>query len=431
MVLRHQLKLKNDEANHLKELDTFKSQLFTNLTHEFRTPLTVILGMTNQLATGKWQSTLETKEKGRISNALRLIGSNGKNLLLLINQLLDLSKLENKSFTLHLKQQDIIPYLSYLTESYQSYAGDNQLTLRFSTQIDSLMMDFDPEQLKQVLTNLISNALKFTPSGGDIVIAVSKAAEWLHLEVKDTGIGIAVKDIPHIFDRFYQVDSTATRIAQGTGIGLAHTQALVNIMGGQITVASEVGKGTSMLVSIPITKNEAISKAYDEELLTVGTESVSGIRNPPLPLDFTSISGESLDASLPHLLIIEDNPDVVMFLKSCLDDAYHILVAHDGNTGIEIALEHIPDFIISDVMMPGKDGFQVLDALKNDERTSHIPIILLTAKADMVSRLSGLRRGADAYLAKPFDVEELLVQIAVLLENRKRMAIFFQDVATG
>jgi CheY-like chemotaxis protein/two-component sensor histidine kinase len=356
---------------------------------------------------------------------LRLIGSNGKNLLQLINQLLDISKLENKSFTLHLKQQDIIPYLRFLTESYQSYASDNQLTLRYLPQIDSLMMDFDQEQLKQVLTNLISNALKFTPSGGDIVIAVSKADENLHLEVKDSGIGIAVKDIPHIFDRFYQVDSTTTRIAQGTGIGLAHTQALVNIMGGRIAVESEVGKGTSVLVSIPVTNNEAIVKAYDDAFLPAGIESVSGIRNPPQSVDFRSIGGESLDSSLPYLLIIEDNPDVVTYLKSCLDDAYHIWVAYNGNTGIEIALEHIPDFIISDVMMPGKDGFQVLDALKNDERTSHIPIMLLTAKADMVSKLSGLRRGADAYLAKPFEVEELLVQIAVLLDNRKRMAVYF------
>jgi signal transduction histidine kinase/DNA-binding response OmpR family regulator/ligand-binding sensor domain-containing protein len=445
LQLQHQVKLNFEEANRLKELDTFKSQLFTNLTHEFRTPLTVILGMAKQLSVGSRQSSVSSNQSSVNSNqsavisrqsavtedekmvsGLKLIESNGKNLLHLINQLLDLSKLENKSFQLNLKQGDIVPYLRYVTESFQSYANGNNLSLRFFTTIEKLVMDFDPEQIKQVMTNLVSNALKFTPSGGDIMVKLSNTQGNLIIEVKDTGIGIASHDIVHIFDRFFQVDSSSTRSSQGTGIGLAHAQELLKIMGGSISVESEFNKGTRFVVHLPITNDAILLKNNGAIMDTTDLVSIPGMRMKEMKEDVSSfIDGSSSGSSMPQLLIIEDNPDVVLYLKSCLEDTYQIGVAYNGKIGIEKALEHIPDFIISDVMMPEKDGYQVCDTLKNDERTSHIPIILLTAKADAASRIAGLRRGADAYLAKPFDVEELLVQISVLLDNRHRMANHF------
>jgi DNA-binding response OmpR family regulator/nitrogen-specific signal transduction histidine kinase len=424
-LLRHQLKLEHEEANRLKDLDTFKSQLFTNLTHEFRTPLTVILGMAKQLGVGSEKPAVGSIDKEKLVNGLKLIENNGKNLLHLINQLLDLSKLENKSFKLHLKQGDIVPYLRYVTEAFQSYANGKNLSLRFFTTIESLLMDFDPEQIKQVMTNLISNALKFTPSGGDIAVKLVKSQEKLGIVVTDTGIGISTKDLPHIFDRFYQADNSTNR-AGGTGIGLAHTQELVKIMGGSIAVESEIGRGTRINVELPITNKEAVSNDHADVLSSLTPGAIAGITMQPITDDALFFADEeSLNSSLPQLLIIEDNPDVVVYLKSCLESAYQIVVAYNGKIGIEKAFEYIPDFIISDVMMPEKDGYEVCDALKNDERTSHIPIILLTAKADAASRIAGLRRGADAYLAKPFDVEELLVQIKVLLDNRRRMASYF------
>ncbi len=424
--LQHQFKLKYEEANRLKELDTFKTQVYTNLTHEFRTPLTVILGMTNQLEAGSWQSTMTEKEKGKVDNALKLIGNNGKNLLHLINQLLDLSKLENKSFQLHLKQADIVPYLRYVTESFQSYANGNNLSLRFMTTFESLLMHFDAEQIKQVMTNLISNAMKFTPSGGDIIVKLTTSDGTLGIHVTDTGIGISANDLPYIFDRFYQVDSSSTRSAQGTGIGLAHAQELVKMMGGTITVTSELTKGTGFHVTVPVTNNTAVSNNAKQNGQDMQSLSVQGSYQSGLMKENQSFSQPDVSESAsPLLLIIEDNPDVVSYLRSCLDTQYQIIVAYNGGIGIEKAFEHIPDFIISDVMMPEKDGYQVCDALKNDERTSHIPIILLTAKADAASRMTGLRRGADAYLAKPFNVEELLLQISVLLENRRRIAAYF------
>lgn len=426
LVLQHQLKSERDEAARLKELDTFKSRLFTNLTHEFRTPLTVILGMAKQLTGGAWNSLVGTNEKARIAHGLTLIENNGKNLLQLINQLLDLSKLENESFNLQYIQGDIVPYQRYVTNSFQSYAEDNDLTLQFSSVPDALLMDFDPEQIKQVLTNLISNAIKFTPPGGIIKVNMHVAAEELVLEVLDTGVGISEKDLPHIMDRFYQADSSSTRSAQGTGIGLAHTQELLKVMGGRIDVESEVGKGTRVIIHLPI-RHEAPVMEKDMMPLPSRTHlSIPRISAEPVTDDPVLRAQESSgNEYTPQILIIEDNPDVVEYLKSCLESAYQIAVAYNGKTGTEKALEDIPDFIISDVMMPEMDGYQVCDRLKNDERTSHIPIILLTAKADAASRLTGLRRGADAYMAKPFSPEELSLQISTLLENRRRMAAHF------
>jgi signal transduction histidine kinase/ligand-binding sensor domain-containing protein/DNA-binding response OmpR family regulator len=424
LILQQQLKSEQDEAIRLKELDTFKSRLFTNLTHEFRTPLTVILGMAKQLAAGSWQLVVGSTEKKRVTHGLELIENNGKNLLQLINQLLDLSKLENKSFKLQQIQSDIIPYLRYLTESFLSLADDLDLSLHFISEKESLVMDFDAEQVKQIMTNLISNALKFTPAGGEVLVNASISAGRLQILVKDTGIGIAENDLPHILDRFYQVDSSSTRVAQGTGIGLAHTQELLKVMDGSIIVESELGKGTTVIIRLPIMHSEVMIGMNE---ITFSKPYVALERPAKEQItDDQPASQQSLtDIALPQLLVIEDNRDVVEYLRSCLETSFQVMVAYNGQEGVEKALELIPDFIISDVMMPLMDGFQVCDQLKNDEHTSHIPIILLTAKADVASRLTGLRRGADAYMAKPFSPEELDLQISALLENRQRMSNYF------
>ena len=413
LLLQNELKLEQKEAQRLKELDQFKSRLYTNITHEFRTPLTVILGMVGQI---------RDQPKMHLQEGTRLIENNSQNLLRLVNQLLDLSKLENKSFQLNLRQDDITPYLRYVTESFRSYANSQNLSLRFFTNLESLVMDYDPEQLKQVLTNLISNALKFTPSGGDIMVRLAETGGQLNIEVRDTGIGIAKEDLPYVFDRFYQVDSSHTRQSEGTGIGLAHTQELVKLMGGTISVKSEPGKGSTFMVHLPVIKKAPMSDGR-ASIQTPPSEVTALNHVRLLPEEHTSYTPHH--TSLPHLLLIEDNPDVVIYLKTCLEGLYQLDVAYNGKIGIEKALETIPDIIISDVMMPEKDGYQVCDALKNDERTSHIPIILLTAKAGINSKLIGLKRGADAYLTKPFDKQELLVQLEGLVERQKRLVAHF------
>jgi signal transduction histidine kinase/DNA-binding response OmpR family regulator len=431
LLLRHQLKTEHDEAKRLRELDTFKSQLFTNLTHEFRTPLTVILGMARQLTGGKWKSGLDEQESTRVTKGLQMIENNGKNLLQLINQLLDLSKLENSSFRLYPVQSDIVTYVRYVTESFKSYAEDLQIKIRFHADAQSLIMDFDPEQMRYVLTNLISNALKFTPPGGEVSVNVSEVDGAMQLVVKDTGVGIAAQDLPYVMDRFYQADSSNTRTAHGTGIGLAHTKELLKMMDGSIDVESELGKGTRVRIRIPV-KRESFPAGVEE--MTMPSKPHLNFTNryaKPSTTDTDSNGHASPhEFELPQLLIIEDNTDVVEYLTSCFEYEYGITVAYDGKEGVEKAFDVIPDIIISDVMMPELDGFQVCDRLKQDERTSHIPILLLTAKVDAASRLQGLRRGADAYVAKPFDPKELILQIAVMLENRRRMASYFSKSIT-
>jgi len=405
------LELQQKEATRLQEMDDFKSRVYTNLTHEFRTPLTVILGMARELA---------GTSSARVDEAGRLIEKNGQNLLRIINQLLDLSKLESRALTLHLVQGNLIAFAGYLMDSFRSYNESLHLTLRLDTNVDELWMDFDPVQLQQVFTNLLSNALKFTPPGGEVQVIVKEDGGEAVITVKDTGIGISREDLPHIFERFYQADLPSVRAGHGTGIGLAHTQELVKLMGGTITVESSPGEGSRFTIRLPIRRTATVQA-------------------DPYPLDLAAIPGRTWDASDPAMpvnsgptvLVIEDNRDVVQYLHTCLGGKYPLLVAYSGQEGIDLAMEHIPDLVISDVMMPGKDGFAVCDELKNDMRTSHIPILLLTGRADTASRITGIRRGADVFLAKPFDKEELLVHIEKLLERQRRMTAWLTKKIQG
>lgn len=419
-ILQNQLLLEQEEALRLKELDSFKSRLYTNLTHEFRTPLTVVLGMTDQLENESRQLKLEAPQKKNLKEGFQMIRRNGQSLLRLINQLLDLSKLENRSLQLHYVQADIINYVRYLTESFRALANSRNISLQFFSEVEKLDMDFDPDQLMQIFTNLISNALKFTPSGGAVNIRLAKADKAFMLEVKDTGFGIPASDLPYIFDRFYQVDASSTRSSEGTGIGLAHTQELVRLMEGSIEVNSFLGEGSCFQISLPV-RNLAAFSSVDQYLQQSSMTKIGKRLVPQLPLNEEG----------QKLLIIEDNPDVVTYLKSCLADSYQLEVAYNGRIGIEQALEHIPDLIICDVMMPEKDGFEVCEILKNDERTSHVPIVLLTAKADQHSRLTGLRSGADAYLSKPFNKKELLVRLEQLAILRTRLQQRYAKWAAG
>lgn len=415
--LQQKLRVEQEEAIRLKNLDSFKSKLYTNLTHEFRTPLTVILGMADQI---------KNQPEKYLDKGTNLIKSNGMNLLRLINQLLDLSKLEDKSFQLRLENGDFVSYLRYITESFQTFANTQNISLRFQSREDELLMDFDPEQIKQLMTNLISNAIKFTPSGGGVQVELKKLDELstAQIVVKDNGIGIEKKNLPHIFERFYQVDGSITREGEGSGIGLTHTLELVKLMNGTIEVSSEPNQGTSFIILFPIQDRLEYNPNLIQKELRSKVDAQKAVHTE------LNIADPVPDASShPSILIIEDNVDVVDYLKACLEDQFQLSVAFNGRIGIEKALEEIPDLIVSDVMMPEKDGYEVCDSLKNDIRTSHIPIILLTAKADISSKISGLRRGADAYLAKPFVKEELIVRLEQLIERQERMIRHFSTQA--
>ncbi|MEM9823648.1 MAG: tetratricopeptide repeat protein, partial [Bacteroidota bacterium] len=393
--LQEKLDCEHKEANRLKELDQFKSKLYTNLTHEFRTPLTVILGMSERL---------QKEPQKFIQEGTQIIERNGKNLLRIINQLLDLSKMENHSLQLQLQNSDMIAYLRYITESFSAYANGKNIALRFHSSEEHLLMDYDSEQIMQVMTNLLSNALKFTPSGGGVMIRVAKKQSDLEIRVSDNGIGIPKQALSQIFKRFYQVDDSITRGYEGTGIGLAHTKELIHLMEGQIEVESiyrqdvvDQVSGTTFIIRLPIKSSAPAMENHS----VLAPNNANSTKEVPLPVPGASITNQNL----PKLLVIEDNPDVVFYLRSCLENDYQLEVAYNGKVGLEKAFEVVPDLIVSDIMMPEKDGIEVCDILKNDERTSHIPVVLLTAKADLNSRLQGLRRGADAHLAKPFQKE--------------------------
>lgn len=396
------------EAQRLQEIDALKTRLYTNITHEFRTPLTIILGMARQVL---------DDPKNYFRQGLDMILRSGQNLLNLVNQMLDLSKLESGKMPLNFIQGNIISYLKYLAESFHSFAESSNIEIHFLSDLDELYMDYDPEKLQQVVSNLLSNAVKFTTKGGHVV---SGQEGTLKIKVKDTGVGISEAELPHIFDRFYQADNSRTRTGEGTGIGLTLVKELVKLMDGIIQVKSKIGLGSEFIVTLPV-RQQALEVTPLIPIKTI----VSTFKTPTLPVIETTPENNK-----PNILIIEDNADVVAYLATCLQNNYHIQVGKDGQEGIDIAIQNIPDLIITDVMMPYKDGFEVCQTLKKDERTSHIPIIMLTAKADMASRLEGLERGADEYLAKPFHKEELLVRIRKLLELRQKLQSYYL-VAAG
>ncbi|MEM9834233.1 MAG: tetratricopeptide repeat protein [Bacteroidota bacterium] len=415
------------QKEQLQEMDTIKSRFFTNISHEFRTPLTVIGGMAQQIK--KFPN--EWLDKG-----LKVIERNNANLLNLVNQILDLRKLETGALSLHLIQGDIIHYLQFLVDSFHSLAESNVIQIHFLSKPKEVIMDYDQEKMLRILSNLLSNAIKFTPEGGHVYITTDTTSfsgdsppanltpagtsEWLEIVVKDTGMGIPEDKLPHIFDRFYQVDDSSTRPGEGTGIGLSLTYELIKLLQGSITVESVMNQGTTFRVLLPMSRQAAPS---DELPDLVGEEKVMTEAHLADTRQYSEDPAATISAQeqLPTLLIIEDNQDLRTYMESLLAAHYRILMAKDGAEGIEMALEHIPDLILSDVMMPNKDGFAVCATLKQDERTSHIPIVLLTAKADVDSRIAGLKRGADAYLAKPFHQEELFARLEQLHQLRRQL----------
>jgi signal transduction histidine kinase/CheY-like chemotaxis protein len=411
--IRERLLFEEKESMRLKELDSAKTQFYTNISHEFRTPLTIISGMAEQIGAHpeRW-----------FREGLDMIRHNSRRILLLVNQMLELSKLNAGQMPLHKVQGDVIPFLQYLTDSFRSYAESRNLTLRFESRAEELVMDYDPGKITDILSNLLSNAIKFTPDGGAITVRaeVGMEQQMLVLRVRDTGTGILPEHLPHIFDRFFRGENGED--ITGSGIGLSLTQELVRLLGGDISASSMVGAGSEFTVRLPVTclapRADALSAKGDH-----------------IPAAYMPNSGQLLsDADdapeKPLLLAVDDYPDILQFLKASLAGQYRIETASNGQEGVEKALQLVPDLIISDVMMPLMDGMELCRTLKQDLRSSHIPIILLTARADTDSRLEGLENRADAYLTKPFSQPELTIIIHNLLANRSALRAHYL-VAAG
>jgi len=412
LFMKDKSRYEKSEAEKLRKIDEAKTQLYTNVSHEFRTPLTIISGIADQMD--------QKKEKWLQSGPYK-IKVQSQILLRLVNQMLDISKIEAGSMHLNLIHGDIKKFVRYVIGTFKSLSEYRDIELEININDDSLYADYDPEKLMHVLGNLISNAIKFTSPGGKIAVHVvgnyTRGQELVKIMVKDNGRGIPQEAISHIFDRFYQVPDKYDQI-QGTGLGLALTKELVKLMNGDIIVKSTVGIGTEFVITLPVTQEAR--KEEDHGVSMVHSDTIHSI----IPIhkeDKDYQINPQLSLERPILLLIEDNKDVVEYLITILEDHYILEIAFNGKLGLEKALEIIPDLILTDVMMPEMDGFEMIRHLKNDIRTDHIPVVVLTAKGDFQSKLSGLEIGADHYLIKPFSEKELLLKLNNLLEARRKM----------
>lgn len=428
-----------------------KSRFFANISHEFRTPLTLILGPLEKLLS-------ETIDK-RLIKQYRVMLRSGRRLLRLINQLLDLSKMESGNMSLKASPEDIVKLIRSTVLFFSSMAERRKIDLKFSASQDSIEVYVDRDKLEKIMSNLLSNAFKFTPEGGKISVTISTdqdenltptypikwSKDWvknfIEIAVADTGKGIPSDRIEKIFDRFYQVEDSSTREHEGTGIGLALTKELVELHHGEICVASQISEkylfkglkplkgfysdeqGTAFVIRLPL------GTAHLKEDEIVEISPISGV-DEKTEIELEKPEFEETAPLKPEIhlrkgaeiiLIVEDNQDVRDYIREFLEATYQIIEAKDGLEGFEIAAEKIPDLVVSDVMMPKLDGFEFCRKLKTDERTSHIPVILLTARASGDSKVEGLEIGADDYLTKPFDVRELQVRVKNLIEGRRKL----------
>lgn len=425
--LRSELKLLELESKKSREIENMKSRFFANLSHEFRTPLLLIKGPIEQLLEGKAFNKEESYE---------LIHKNSIKLQTLIDQLLELSQLEAASIPLNAKYENVIPVLRGLFYSFASIAEQKKIDLIFTASTERLFIWMDKDKLEKIINNILSNAFKFTPQGGSISLDVKNIflndKEHAEILISDTGIGIPKNKIDKIFDRFYQVDDSPKRSFGGSGIGLALVRELVELHKWQIKVESEIGKGTQFILHIPLddsllAENE---KLQSEVQFSIDNENESGaaiLIEAETDLEKQDITSFQSDIEIPiqksanksSILIVEDSEDVRNYINGLLKDDYEIVLAENGETGLSTALENLPDLIISDIMMPEMDGLEFCRRIKSDWQTSHIPVILLTAKASGDSKLEGLETGADDYITKPFSHKELSVRIKNLLEQRK------------
>jgi len=412
LVQKHQLENERRQAAAIIELDLAKTKFVDNITHEFRTPLTMILGLTDA------NNVNEDNSPEKVSQKNATIRRNGKQLLNLVDQLLELSKLESGKQIIDLEAGVLSRYLSHLVNSFESLANLSGIKVIHNIDFGEKLFLYDAVKIQQVLSNLISNAIKFSKDGSEIIVHSSLKTtdekEILTVKVMDEGMGIPEDELKYVFDRFHRVKINEAKQLPGTGIGLALAKELVEIMGGTIDVRSEYGKGSVFSFEIPILKSEDnstnIQPEIKDKLLTFSNEKSDSVTEQE-NLIVNSLTEEESDLAV--ILIVEDNEDVRNYIQSCVSEKFKVITAVNGVDGLNKALEFMPDIIISDVMMPEKDGFTLCDDIKNNPITSHIPVILLTAKVDAKSKIEGLRKGADSYLAKPFDREELLL----ILEN--------------
>ncbi|WP_185154143.1 two-component regulator propeller domain-containing protein [Fulvivirga sp. M361] len=411
--LKHDLALEHKENEQEKRLNQMKLQFFTNISHEFRTPLTLILGPLQQIID-------EYRGSSRLFKQLTVIHQNAHQLLKLINQLMEFRKIENNQSRLKAAEGNIVKFVKEIFLSFKPYAQSGDYDYQFNARQNRIMVFYDRDKMERVIYNLISNAFKYTPKKRNITLDVWQESDTVKIKVSDKGIGMKADQVDRIFDRFYQIneESPNQETAKGTGIGLALTKGIIDLHKGTITAESQYGQGSSFTISLHLgcahlDQDQIIKNFRDSEDLSVYTQqvSVTSESNPPEKENVTS--GSHIKKTI---LVVEDNEQVRKFVISILDNPdYDLKEAANGKEGWQKARTEAPDLIISDVMMPEMDGIELCSHIKSDIKTSHIPIILLTARTSLIFKYEGLESGADDYINKPFNVRELQLKVRNLL----------------
>ncbi|WP_288281097.1 response regulator [uncultured Prevotella sp.] len=417
-VLWYHLRSRNVKQIMMRDTQRVREIFFRNVTHEFRTPLTVILGISHQL------ENEDIEDVGQVRSAAKMIVRQSNSLLALINQLLDISKIRSAVGEPRWRHGDIIAFTNMIIQNFQPYAESKRQELTFTHSLTQLEMDFVPDYVQKMLSNLLSNSIKYTPQYGKINITVEKWGNKIKLQVFDTGIGIPKSEKAHVFDAFFQGERLGEEI--GTGIGLSVVKLTVEAMDGSVTVDSIEGQGSTFTIILPAKHTDALktdeypnfdANELEKEVIPLPKENEENQTQFSIqkPSQAMAISEGK------QILIVEDNQDIAQYIAQHLTQA-NVLFARNGAEGLQKAKETVPDMIITDVMMPGTiNGLQMCRDIRNDELLNHIPIIIISAKTTEEDRIEGLDAGADAYLVKPFNSEELLVRVRKLLERQQRI----------
>ncbi len=401
--MRFAIQQERQEALRMHELDMMKIKFFTNVSHEFRTPITLILTPIERL--------MKQVQDAELKGQFDLIQRNAKRLLNLVNQLLDFRKIETQEIKFRPSEGDVVKFIRETVYSFSDLSEKKDIGLDFNSSVHSLETIFDQDKLEKILFNLLSNAFKFTPGGGSVEVTLNQKGEnHLEIRIRDTGIGIERDKQERIFERFFQTDLPKSIANQGSGIGLSITYEFVKAHGGTITVESEIGKGSCFIVTLPVNRIATVSETISEN---------KAIHSPEGMVE-ESESRAHADQK-PLLLLVEDNEDFRFYLKDNLKTTYQIIEAKDGVEGWKNALTHFPNLIVSDIMMPEMNGIELCKKIKADQRVSHIPVVLLTARTSEEQELEGLEMGADDYIHKPFAFEILESRIRNLIVQRQKL----------
>jgi len=406
-----------------EELNQAKLRFFTNISHEFRTPLTLIISPLEQLLR-------KGKESHTFHRQFDIMLKNARRMLRLINQLLDFRKIEGGKMTLKAEYSDIVKFMRDIVHSFEEYAGERHINFKLLTSVNSYMLWFDPDKMDKILFNLLSNAFKFTPQKGSITIRILKGvnpdqgptelSEYVQISVSDTGKGIPEKDLPNLFERFYQADNTSS-VYMGSGLGLSLTKNFVEIHKGNITVDTSP-QGTTFTILLPsgdahLTDDQKVipDKPGVNKYLHLAPDTIAVHRESGIEKQTRFLHNK------PTVLLVEDHLDLRQYLEEECKNHFNFYDASNGTEGFEMAVEILPDLIISDIVMPEMNGIEFCQNIKQNLVTSHIPVILLTAKSTLENQVEGYEAGADAYISKPFQIDQLIATANSIIENRIRL----------